>query len=208
MQLEPKDGAIAAAKAALRVAARAQLKTITAEQRLLNSVQVCERLVQQPVWQGARTLLCYAPRPDELDIAAVVEKALADGKVVTLPQFDPHARAYRACQIALPIQQIPVGTFGLREPGRHSPSWPLNQLDMILVPGLAFDLNGCRLGRGKAFYDRLLTGVPGVKCGVAFDEQIRPQIPVESHDVVLDCILTPTRWVEVRAGRFGDDLVG
>jgi 5-formyltetrahydrofolate cyclo-ligase len=65
-----------------------------------------------------------------------------------------------------------------------------------LVPGLAFDPSGRRLGRGKGFYDRLLAMVRGRKCGIAFEEQVVPEIPVEPHDIRLDCLLTPRRWME------------
>ena len=68
-------------------------------------------------------------------------------------------------------------------------------LDVVLVPGVAFDLGGRRLGRGAGYYDRLLTGVRGTTCGVAFDEQISGELPVEPHDVHVNCILTPTRWL-------------
>jgi len=68
---------------------------------------------------------------------------------------------------------------------------------LILIPGIAFDLHGRRLGRGKGFYDRLLTEIRGVKCGIAFDEQIVEKIPVEPHDVRMDFILTPTRFAEI-----------
>jgi len=73
----------------------------------------------------------------------------------------------------------------------------LNRLDFILVPGVAFDLQGRRLGRGKGFYDQILAVVRGTVCGVAFDQQITPEIPVEPHDAVVNCILTPTRWIEL-----------
>jgi 5-formyltetrahydrofolate cyclo-ligase len=66
-----------------------------------------------------------------------------------------------------------------------------------LVPGVAFDLHGRRLGRGKGFYDRLLADVRGKTCGVAFDEQIVREVPVEPHDSDVNCILTPTRWIEL-----------
>jgi 5-formyltetrahydrofolate cyclo-ligase len=70
-------------------------------------------------------------------------------------------------------------------------------LDLVLAPGVAFDLQGHRLGRGKGFYDRLLADVRGVKCGVAFDEQIVDAVPVGPLDVGVDCLVTPTRWLEV-----------
>jgi 5-formyltetrahydrofolate cyclo-ligase len=68
---------------------------------------------------------------------------------------------------------------------------------LILVPGVAFDLQGNRLGRGKGFYDRLLAEIRGVKCGVAFEEQIVDEIPVGSHDAAMDFIVTPSRVITI-----------
>ena len=87
------------------------------------------------------------------------------------------------------------GKYGIREPGDRCVLVPLNRLDLVLVPGVAFDVRGRRIGRGKGYYDRLLSLAGGLKCGVAFDEQILAEIPTEPHDVAVHCILTPTRWI-------------
>ena len=84
----------------------------------------------------------------------------------------------------------------MREPAAHCAEVPLNRLDLVLVPGVAFDARGGRLGRGKGFYDRLLAAVRGTKCGVAFDEQIVDAVPNGPLDIRLNCILTPTRLIE------------
>jgi len=109
----------------------------------------------------------------------------------------PYAGGYTACRITDPEKDIRVGQFGIREPNARCEQISLNLLDLILTPGVAFDLHGWRLGRGKGFYDRLLAAVHGTTCGVAFDEQIVAQIPVEPHDTHVNCILTPTRWIEL-----------
>ena len=82
-----------------------------------------------------------------------------------------------------------------REPNDRCALVPLNTLELVLVPGTAFDSRGHRLGRGKGFYDQLLSQVRGQTCGVAFDEQIVPEVPIEPHDVRLNYLLTPTRWM-------------
>jgi 5-formyltetrahydrofolate cyclo-ligase len=102
---------------------------------------------------------------------------------------------YVVCEIRDADKDILSGQFGIREPVAACAELTLNRLDLILVPGVAFDLHGRRLGRGKGFYDRLLAVVRGTTCGAAFDEQIVGEIPVEPHDVHLNCILTPTRWI-------------
>lgn len=196
------------AKRELRAAVRQVLRRLTSEQRAQASVQACRRLRQQPIWSTAAAILFYAPRADELDIGPLIESARQEGKIVALPQFDPVTRTYRACQIETPLAGVPVGYFGIREPGEHCPSVALNQLDLLLVPGVAFDLGGGRLGRGRGYYDRLLTNLRGIKCGLGFDDQVVGKIPVEPHDILLDCILTPTCWAEVRPQRLGNDWVG
>jgi len=115
-----------------------------------------------------------------------------------LPRFIRTTNQYTACQIKDPLTDLQLGRFGIREPAEHCADLTISQLDLLLVPGVAFDLHGRRLGRGKGFYDQLLAVASGTTCGVAFDEQIVKEIPVEPHDIFVDCILTPTRWLERR----------
>jgi 5-formyltetrahydrofolate cyclo-ligase len=181
-------------KNALRARIRAALKKMTPERRATESVQACARLTQQAVWQKAQSVLFYAPLPGELDLWPLLMDALAAGKTVSLPRFEAEQKGYVACHIRDTAGDLSEGQYGIREPGESCERISLNRLDLILVPGIAFDLNGYRLGRGKGYYDRLLAEAGGPTCGVAFDEQIVSQIPTEPHDVRLNCILTPTRW--------------
>jgi 5-formyltetrahydrofolate cyclo-ligase len=169
---------------------------MTSEQRTLASEQACSLLEKQTVWKNAATIFFYAPLPEELDIWPLVRDSVAAGKTAALPRFDPTTQRYVACQVQDISKDLSHGQFGIREPLGHCIAVPPNRLDLILVPGVAFDLHGRRLGRGKGFYDQLLTSVRGTTCGVAFDEQIVEAVPVEPHDVHLKCILTPTRWIE------------
>jgi len=180
-------------KSAWRRQIREWLRALPAETRVSASNQLLERLLTQSIWSRANSLLCFAPLPGEPDITPIIDDALRANKVVALPRFDPGTGTYEAARIEARSQLIP-GQFGTLEPAAGCPAIPLNQLDLVLVPGVAFDLAGRRLGRGKGFYDRLLAEVRGHKCGVAFDEQIVAQVPEEPHDVRVDSILTPSRW--------------
>jgi 5-formyltetrahydrofolate cyclo-ligase len=182
-------------KASLRSQVRERLKAISPTQREHDSSRARANLEQQPIWEKAQTILFFAPLPDELDIWSSLSVALAAGKHVFLPRFLSSTNSYTACEVKNPDTDLKVGQFGIREPAETCLKIPLNQLDLILVPGVAFDLHGRRLGRGKGFYDQLLPAVRGKTCGVAFDEQIVDEVPVEPHDVLLNCILTPSRWV-------------
>jgi 5-formyltetrahydrofolate cyclo-ligase len=181
-------------KTALRAEIRAALKNIAAAERVTASRQACALLAAQPLWGDARSILFYAPLPDELDVWPLLTDAIALGKTVFLPRFDAEQNHYAVCQINDAVRDIGTGKFGIREPNGRCARISLKRLDLILVPGIAFDLQGHRLGRGRGFYDRLLAVLPGPACGVAFDQQIVSRIPVGPHDVHLSCILTPTRW--------------
>jgi 5-formyltetrahydrofolate cyclo-ligase len=184
------------AKQLLREQIRARLKTISTAALSAASSNAQTLLETQALWETSSTLLFYAPLAGELDIWPSASRALAQGKQVALPRFVPETNRYIACTLSDLTRDLAPGRYGIREPVAACQQVALNRLDFVLVPGVAFDLHGRRLGRGKGFYDQLLAEVRGKMCGVALDEQIVPFIPVEPHDVTLDCILTPTRWIE------------
>jgi len=185
------------AKRELRRAAGESVRQLSAAERAVASVKAMALLEKQPLWRQAESILFYAPMTGELDVWPMLEAALAAGKTAGLPRFDGDAQCYVACRIRDLASDVEMGRFGIREPVAQCAGDALKRLDLILVPGVAFDLHGRRLGRGKGYYDHLLAAVSGTACAVAFDEQIVDAVPVESHDVVLNCILTPTRWIEL-----------
>lgn len=188
-------------KSRLRQEIQARIGSLSEPGRAMVSSQACELLAAQPIWGAARSVLFYAPMRDELDVWPLVEQAIECGKTVLLPRFIPETRGYGVFQIADPARDCAPGKFGIREPSAHCPAFPLNRLDFVLAPGVGFDAAGHRLGRGGGYYDRLLAHISGVKCGVAFDEQVVGQIPAEPHDIQMNFVLTPTRWMKTREFR-------
>jgi 5-formyltetrahydrofolate cyclo-ligase len=184
------------AKQALRNQVCAGLKLMAPEERGAASAGARAILSAQAHWQTARAVLLFAPMPEELDVWPLLIEALSAGKQVALPRFVAETRTYEARLIRDPNTDLKVGHFGIREPASHCARLPSNQLDLILVPGVAFDLECHRLGRGRGYYDQLLGVIRGRTCGVAFENQVVDHIPVEPHDVRLECLLTPTRWIE------------
>jgi len=184
-------------KTALRERLRAVLSELTRAQREDAAVEICARLIEQPAWKNARSVLLFAPLADEPNVRPLVHAALDAGKLMALPRFSTATGGYEAAVVRDLAKDFVEGKFGILEPAPTCEVADLKRLDLILVPGVAFDWQGHRLGRGKGFYDRLLVEVSGKTCGVAFDQQIISAIPVEPHDVRLNCILTPSHWLEL-----------
>lgn len=180
-------------KELLRSHMRAALARISPAVRAVESIDLCERLRAQI--QSAHTILFFAPLADELDVWPVLEESLAVGKVIALPFFDPAKDSYTARRIKNATADIVMARFGVREPVAGCAEIPFTGFDLVLVPGLAFDLSGNRLGRGRGFYDRMLENASGIKCGVGYDFQLMEKVPTESHDAKVNFILTPTRCV-------------
>jgi 5-formyltetrahydrofolate cyclo-ligase len=183
-------------KAELRHLAGNALRQIPVEKRASDSATICELLKQQAFWLNSRSILFFAPLPNEVDVWPLLAEALAAGKTSALPRFDATTQNYAARRVRDLRSEIMTGQFGIREPKPGCAKIPTEKLDLILVPGVAFDLRGNRLGRGKGYYDRLLQKASGSKVGIAFDEQIVEKIAPEAHDKLMDFILTPSRCVK------------
>lgn len=181
----------AESKAEQRWQIRERLQNLSLAVRTVESMSVCRRL--EPQLQSARTILFYAPLPDELDVWPLLEKLLKTAKVCALPAFDDQTQFYSARRVKNLETDIFTGQFGVSEPLAGCEEIPLNRFDLVLVPGVAFDARGNRLGRGRGFYDRILAEVSGIKCGVAYDFQLVETVPTEAHDAPVDFIFTPSR---------------
>lgn len=187
-------------KAAIRKQVRQVLGALSAEERRLGSQSICSQIRESDVWRKAGSVLLFSPLPDEPDIWPLAELALVQGKWLALPRFITGKNRYEAARVESLEADLTTGAFGVREPLAHCPSVPLKPLDLLLVPGVAFEAGGRRLGRGKGYYDRLLAGTGGCTLGVAFECQVVETLPLEPHDVVLNCIVTPARWLPAGGG--------
>lgn len=185
-------------KSILRKQISAKVRAISPEKRKSDSEKLCVLLKAQSFFQDARSILFFAPLPEEPDLWPLASEVLAGKKMVALPCFDPENELYHPRRVTDLHVEILSGKFGIREPAETCISIPPNDLDLVLVPGVAFGLDGHRLGRGKGYYDRLLQDFTGTKAGIAFDEQIVDAVPSEQNDVRMDMILTPTRCVKPR----------
>lgn len=184
--------AVAGAKAALRSEVRGRIAAMSEERLASESAEVVRHVLADATWAAARSVLLFMPMPDEVRIRPLVDAAWAAGKSVALPASDAASGAYVAKRVRSGAD-LRSGRFGILEPNETCPVVPFGALDLVLVPGIAFDRAGNRLGRGRGFYDRMLAlGPDAVFCGVGFDGQVVARVPVEPHDVKLHRVWTPT----------------
>lgn len=188
-------------KAVLRKQLREHVAVMLSAERDRAAAQVFYRIKEHPEWRAAKTVMLFVPLADEINILPLVNEALHHHKTLVLPRFNPAKECYEPAIVGNLAGELTTGCHGVSEPTSDCPLCPVNRLDVTVVPGLGFDREGRRLGRGKGFYDRLLADVSGWLWGVGHDVQLVDELPIEPHDVVMNCIVTPTRWIDARPAR-------
>lgn len=174
-------------KTSIRQSIRKLKKAVSAEERLFLSHALTKRLEQHPRFIQAHTILLYHSLPDEVDTHELIRRWVGKKKIL-LPVVngdDLELKEYTG------ESSLENGHYGIAEPTGH-PFTDFKEIDLAIIPGMAFDHKGNRLGRGKGYYDRLLAHLRDCdiyKIGLCFDFQFLPHIPSEAHDIVMDEIL-------------------
>lgn len=185
-------------KATQRSVARARLARMSVADRARASAAISLHLRASTPWRTASSVLFFAALSDEPDLGASIVELLATQRRAALPRSTPDGSGYVACEIQNLDADLVVARFGISEPKPDCRMIPIPAFDLILVPGVAFDRRGWRLGRGQGFYDRLLADAnPAALCGVAFAEQILPEISHEPHDRRMRWLVTPEGWTAI-----------
>jgi len=141
-----------------------------------------------PAWGAARVVASYQAIKDELDVSHVDRGARQANKAGVYPAIvGPGLIEFRLWHEGEPLVE---GDMGVREPDRKAQVVPLQAIDFFLVPLLACDQQGYRLGYGGGYYDRALAGAAGFRCGVGFSHQLVEQLPTEPHDQALHAFLS------------------
>ncbi len=147
---------------------------------------LCRWVLESEWFCQADSIMAYAAIPPEVDLSLVLEEILRMGKTLVLPRCEQDG-VMTARRID-DLEQLIPGAFGILEPRPDAPVVPVENIELILVPGLAYDLAGRRLGRGKGYYDRFLAAFSGKTIGIC--GQLLPGVPVEQHDITMDAIAT------------------
>ena len=188
-----REEALARAKAVLRLKGRAARRAVGPEARHAAAYALAERVLTLPEMDGAATVLLYGPSPEEAD-PTVLEWALRENGVrIAYPRV---AGPYELTLHWVDDDSVLCGgSYGLREPIAEAPRADLAEIDLVVVPGIAFDPHGNRLGFGGGYYDTLLEDAAGrpFTVGFAYDEQVVAEVPHEDRDRPVDVLVTQTR---------------
>jgi 5-formyltetrahydrofolate cyclo-ligase len=180
------------AKEELRKRVAALRRAIPAEARAERAARMCERLTELDAFREARTIAAYMPLRFEIAPTIAMERALELGKTVVLPRVDPNTHTIALHRYQAGDELVESG-FMVREPLATAPVVAPLDVDVVLVPGLAFDAAGMRLGYGQGFYDRLLLHMRALRIGLAYDFQLLVEVPSFPHDLPVDCVVTDQR---------------
>ncbi|MBU8912797.1 MAG: 5-formyltetrahydrofolate cyclo-ligase [Spirochaetales bacterium] len=193
------------AKAQLRAEAKEALDRIIQADRQQLSAVIHDRVVALSAWANSDEVLLFDSMPDEVDTGPLITTAGREGKRIYLPRMrgsDIYFHLFAAAALE-------PHSYGMMEPPADAPMWSPAAADstgrrtILICPGLAFDDQGRRLGRGKGFYDRFLSGVAGAPqrnptvavIAICFEIQVIDEVPTGSHDQRVDLVVTEERTV-------------
>ena len=155
------------------------------------SFSILRKLEVHPAFVQAQQVLLYYSLPDEVQTHEFIER-WKDEKQIILPvvvgETELELRRYKG------KQNMAKGAFGIKEPiGEAFKAF--QNIDLVIIPGVSFDRQGNRLGRGKGYYDRLLPKINAAKIGICYDFQVSDEIPTSEFDIPMDEVLTETGFL-------------
>ena len=198
-------------KAELRRTVLGSLASMTPEVRRQKSLLIVKHVLELPEFKRARVMMAYVAMEMEVDPWGLIREAWDLGKRVAMPRVHPPLEGTQIPDdhdhkiLALELRPEPVDdpqdhgdlrpdVMGILEPKTSAPEIPIAEIDLVVVPCVAFDRRGQRLGRGGGFYDRFLSSadLKAVSCGLAFSEQVFSSLPQCPHDQAVDVVVAET----------------
>jgi 5-formyltetrahydrofolate cyclo-ligase len=179
-------------------------KELSAAHRVVRSADILQRLFELEAVRSATWIHFYVSSGHEVETTGMIAHALSRGKRVSVPKMEPESKRLILSELRDPVRELSPGPKGIPEP-KPEAFRPVDAHAMALfvIPGVAFDERGNRLGQGAGYYDRLLANIsdriPIV--GLAFELQIVKEIPVGEHDIKVNWIVTEKRTMDCRRSR-------
>jgi len=183
-------------KASIRKIVLSRRNALSVEIRKVKDLKIKEKILALPEFRAAHKILLYASFRSEVDTLDLLKYCVDYGKIIVLPKVDRDNDELALYRIE-DMNEVVAGYMGIPEPQVHEGRrMPVEEMDLIIVPGVAFDGHCNRLGYGKGFYDKLLTRGAKAKIAIAYEEQIVEYIPSEPYDIKMDKIITDKRIIE------------
>ena len=154
------------------------------------SSDIQKKVLSLSAFQQATTIGCYFPYGNEVRTHSIIQQSLKQEKTIGLPACHPTENIFSMYAISS-LSDVRVGKHDIMEPQPKKEKFLDPQiLDVIIVPGVGFDKQGNRLGHGRAYYDNFLPQTPAIKIGLCYNFQLVKSIPVESHDITMEYVIT------------------
>lgn len=169
---------------------------LPSQMRALRSQKIANAVCEMQAFKDARIVAAYSAVRSEASVALVAEASWAQGKTVVFPRVEERLLVFH--QVG-PQDALEEGAFGVPEPSATTPVVDLAAIDLVLVPALAADPNGFRIGYGGGYYDRTLPHVGGVSCVTVYDFQLISEVPALEFDVAVDAVVTDSRTIDVKS---------
>ncbi|NLX76996.1 MAG: 5-formyltetrahydrofolate cyclo-ligase [Clostridiaceae bacterium] len=183
-------------KKELRQKAREIRDSIDTDSVILLSGIIQDKVCNHPWFERSKTVFVYVSAGNEVRTNDIIEKAIRTGKRVCVPRVIPRVKM-EAVPISNPENDLQTGFFGILEPKPHLRPVSEKETDLVIVPGLVFDLNGFRIGYGGGYYDKYLAQLPDTckTIGIAFEFQVVDELPAEAHDRNVMAVITEKRVI-------------
>jgi 5-formyltetrahydrofolate cyclo-ligase len=188
-------------KAEIRTAMLSRRNALSAEQVASLSERIQAHLLDSAVYAQAKCVAWYAAFQNEVRTDRLLARALGDGKQVLFPRMRGRGPDMDFCEVKDPGEMV-LFRLGFREPADSAPAVPPETIDLMLLPGLAFDRQGYRLGFGAGCYDRVLPRLrpEAWTCGAAYGFQVVGEVPQAAHDVPVKLIVTEAGFIPIPTG--------
>lgn len=164
---------------------------VSAQARRAASAKISSSLISLAEFEQSAGIAAFWPLAEEVDVRLIVDAARTIEKRVYLPRVNKNRGCLEFSIFAGDPAELAPGPFGILQP--TTPGAPLEEIDLVIVPALAYDLRGHRLGYGAGYYDRFLKTVKCASIGVTFDAQTIDILPTKDHDVAVDLVVTESR---------------
>jgi len=186
----------------IRAEILSKLRVMSAGERMEKSTKAIRNLEETAQFKGAGRIFCYASKSYEVQTQDLIRRMLGDGKEVYVPKTDKENRTLIVSQIMDFEKDLAAGAFGILEPSKTREA-DIKKIEMWIIPGIAFDRRGYRVGHGKGYFDSFFrkNSVRGMKLGMAYSFQIVPRVEEKTYDVPVDMVVTEREVINCKGER-------